>query len=80
MPKPQYSARVHVQATLSRDQILCLLTADAEDEIYGPDPAGPPDWLLIEMEDLGLIAPGHCPGAWKLSQDGRDARAALLSD
>ncbi|MBP2233409.1 hypothetical protein J2847_006747 [Azospirillum agricola] len=80
MPKPQYSARVHVQATLSQDQILCLLTADAEGDLYGPDPAGVPSWLLSEMEDMGLITVGHCPDAWKLSQDGRDARAVLLAN
>lgn len=80
MSKPQYSARIHVQAMLSQDQILCLLMADESGDIHGPDPAGPPDWLIIEMDDLGLIRPGHCPGAWRLSQDGWDARTALLAD
>lgn len=79
MPKPQYSARVHVQATLSQDQILCLLTADAEGDVY-PDGAEIPDWLIGECEDLGLVTPGHCPGVWRMTDDGRDARAALLSD
>ncbi|MBP2302505.1 hypothetical protein [Azospirillum picis] len=79
MPKPQFSARVHVQETLSQDQILCLLTADAEGDVY-PDAADIPGWLIGECQDLGLMMPGHCPGVRRLTDDGRDARDALLSD
>ncbi|WP_109490872.1 hypothetical protein [Azospirillum sp. TSA6c] len=79
MPKPQYCARIHVQATLSQDQILCLLTADADGDVY-PESAEIPVWLVGECEDLGLMTPGHFPGVCRLTADGRDARAALLSD
>ncbi|RJF82417.1 hypothetical protein D3877_16055 [Azospirillum cavernae] len=77
MPKPQYSARVHAQAVLSRSQILCLLTADMDGDIY-PEATDTPEWLLAEMEIRGLIGLGHAPGVWRLTRDGLDAREALL--
>ncbi|WP_376967978.1 hypothetical protein ABNQ39_37020 (plasmid) [Azospirillum sp. A26] len=81
MPKPQYSSRTAAQGYLTRDQVMCVLTADPDTgEVRAPGAELPPDWLLEECQDLGLVTPGEKPCTWKLSPDGWDARVALLSD
>jgi len=55
---------------------LWLLTADLE---TGQLSDAAPNWLVVDCHDRGLVTPGDRPGAWKLSQDGWDARTALLA-
>lgn len=81
MPKLQYSSRTAALGYLSKPQALLILASDENTGIaggIGNDDA--PEWLIQECHDLGLITPGNHPNIWKLTQDGLDARAALLSD
>ncbi|RUQ68555.1 hypothetical protein EJ913_17600 [Azospirillum doebereinerae] len=59
MLKPQRNARTHLQAMLSRDRILCLLTADPLTGEVAQIDKVIPGWLIKECHDRGLVTPGY---------------------
>ena len=60
---------------LTYSQKLWLLVADRE---TGTVSEPPPEWLIMQCHDLGLVTPGDTPGSWKLSAAGRAAQRELL--
>ncbi|MCM8738748.1 hypothetical protein M5E06_32125 [Azospirillum sp. A1-3] len=61
--------------SLTYSQKLWLLLADPT---TGDVAEPPPQWLIEQCHDLGLVTPGSKPGSWTLSPAGRAAQRQLL--